>query len=84
MDDTRYPLSFTIPASELPESLIARFPERPPADARVVLSIESDDDDEILRALKTDIEQGLSDLDAGRVSDGAEVLARLEKRFPPV
>lgn len=76
------PFTIELAASELPRRILDRFPEPPPADARFAVTIEAAEDDEAkLDALRRDIEAGLADLDAGRVSDGADVFARLRARF---
>lgn len=82
--DTQHPVAIEVSASELPESVIARFPERPSATARLVIMVGPDEHEEEYLLLKADIEKGLADLDAGRSSDAEEVFARLEKEFPPV
>jgi predicted transcriptional regulator len=84
-DDTAKPVEpFTIElaGSELPQRILDRFPEPPPADARFIVTIEAAQDEAAkLDALRRDIEEGIADLDAGRVSDGEAVFARLRARF---
>lgn len=76
------PFSLEMIASELPESIVSRLPERPPADARLVVTIEpAESEAEKLEALRRDLQAGLDDLAAGQVSDGADVFARLKTRF---
>jgi hypothetical protein len=77
------PFTVVLPVSELPESILCRFPRRPPADARVAVTIEpAEDEAEALAALQRDLRAGLDDVVAGRVQDGADVFARLKARFP--
>lgn len=77
------PFTIELAASELPQRILDRFPEPPPADARFAVTIEAAEDEAAkLDALRRDIEAGLADSAAGRVSDGAEVFARLRARFP--
>ncbi|WP_370277223.1 type II toxin-antitoxin system Phd/YefM family antitoxin [Pontibacterium sp.] len=49
----------------------------------VVMSVAEYEELEALREarLRQEIQKGLDDLDAGRVQDGAEVIARLRKRI---
>lgn len=77
------PVSLEMAASELPESIASRLPERPPANARLVVTIEAaESETEKLASLQRDLQAGLDDLAAGRVSEGADVFARLRARFP--
>jgi hypothetical protein len=77
------PFTMEVPASELPESVLARFPERPALDARFTVTVEpAMSRDEKLAALRREIDMGLEELDAGRGIDGASVFAELKKRFP--
>jgi hypothetical protein len=77
------PFTIVIPASELPQKILDRFPEPPSADARFAITIEPAESEAAkLAALQQDLQAGLDDLAAGRVSDGAEVFARLKARFP--
>jgi len=49
------PFTVEVPASELPESIVSRFPERPPADARFAVTVEpAETDAEKLAALQRD------------------------------
>jgi hypothetical protein len=77
------PFTIEMTASELPESIVSRLPERPPADARLVVTIEpAESENEKLAALQRDLQAGLDDLAEGRVSEGADVFVRLKARFP--
>jgi hypothetical protein len=83
--DSLHPFSLEISASDLPESLIARFPERPMENDRLVITIEpAETDEDKIFQLQADIEQGITDIEAGRFSSFSDVIADLEKRFPPV
>jgi len=80
---TLEPFTIEVLASELPKRILDRFPEPPPADARFAVTVEpAESEAEKLAALKRDLQTGLDDLEAGRISDGDEVFARLKKRFP--
>ncbi len=60
-----------------------QFPEPPAADARFAVTVEpAESEAEKLAALQRDLQAGLDDLAAGRVSDGKDVFARLKERFP--
>ncbi len=62
------PVTVELSGSELPERVVARLPERPAADARFIVTVESAlSDEEKLAALKREIEEGLADIEAGRV-----------------
>jgi hypothetical protein len=74
-----------VKASDLPESVISRFSNRPSADTHFTLTIEPVlSEGERQDALRRDIQEGLDASAAGRVSDGAAVFARLRERFPAV
>ena len=76
-------LTVEVPASELPENLLARFRVRPAGDARFTVTIEpAMSREEKLEALRREIDTGLADLNAGRVVDGSTVFAELKRRFP--
>lgn len=76
------PFTIELAASELPQRILDRFPKPPPADARFAVTVEAAEDEAAkLDALRRDIEAGVADLDAGRVSDGEDVFARLRTRF---
>jgi predicted transcriptional regulator len=76
------PFTIEMAASELPQRILDRFPEPPPADARFTVTIEAAEDEEAkFDALRRDIEAGIADIDAGRVSDAEVVFARLRARF---
>ena len=80
---TLEPFTIEVSASELPKRILERFPERPAADARFTVTVEpAKSEAEKLAALKRDLQRGLDDLTAGRVSDADDVFARLKKRFP--
>lgn len=82
-DSNIKPFTVVVPVSELPESIISRFPERPSADARFAVTIEpAESEAETLAALLRELQVGLDDSAAGRVSDGADVFARLKALFP--
>jgi hypothetical protein len=77
------PFTVVLPVSELPESILCRFPHRPPADTRVAVTIEpAENEAEALAALRRDLCAALGDIAAGRVQNGADVFARLKARFP--
>jgi hypothetical protein len=77
------PFTIIVAASELPKRILDRFPEPPSADARFAVTVEPEESDaEKLDALRRELQAGLDDLAAGRVSEGSEVFARLKKRFP--
>ena len=80
---TQEPFTVVMAASELPKCILDRFPEPPSADARFAVTIEPEESDaEKLHTLRRELQAGLDDLAAGRVSEGKEVFARLKKRFP--
>ena len=77
------PITIELSGSELPDSIVARLPERPAADARFIVTVETAlSDEEMLAALRRDIEDGLADADAGRLLDADEVFAKLKARYP--
>ncbi len=77
------PFTIVIPASELPKQILDRFPKPPSADARFAITVEpAESEAEKLASLQQDLQSGLDDLAAGRVSDGKKVFARLKARFP--
>jgi predicted transcriptional regulator len=77
------PVVIELSGSELPDSIVARLPERPAADARFIVTVESaQSEEEQLAALRRDIEEGLADIEAGRVYDAEEVFAELKARYP--
>ncbi len=79
------PFTIELPASDLPEHILARFPTRPSPGARFAVTIEPAlTEEEKLVALRHDIEEGLVDVAAGRVSDGDAVFARLKTCFPDI
>ena len=79
---TLEPFTIEVSASELPKRVLDRFPERPAADARFAVTIEpAESDAEKLATLQGDLQAGLDDLAAGRMSDGKDVFARLKARF---
>ena len=76
------PFTIEVSASELPKRILDRFPEPPAAEARFSVTIEpTETEAEKLAALQQDLQAGLDDLAAGRVSDGRQVFARLKARF---
>ncbi len=80
---TLEPFTIEVSASELPKRVLDRFPEPPAADARFAVTVEpAESEAEKLAALQRDLQAGLDDLAAGRVSDGKDVFARLKERFP--
>ncbi len=80
---TPAPFTVEVSASELPKRVLDRFPERPAADARFAVTVEpAETEAEKLAALQRDLQAGLDDLAAGRVSEGKDVFARLKARFP--
>jgi hypothetical protein len=80
---TPEPFTIEVSASELPKSILDRFPEPPAQDARFSVTVEpAESEPERLAALQRDLQAGLKDLAAGRVSDGQQVFARLKTQFP--
>ena len=80
---TPEPFTIVLPASELPERILDRFPRRPSGKARFAVTIEPEASEaEKLEALRRDLQAGLDDLAAGKVRDGEDVFAELTKRFP--
>ena len=80
---TPEPFTIEVSASELPKRILDRFPEPPEAEARFSVTVEpAESEKEKLAALQRDLQAGLSDLAAGRVSDGQQVFARLKAQFP--
>ena len=76
------PFTIEVSASELPKRIPDRFPEPPAAEARFSVTVEpAESESEKLAALQRDLQAGLDDLAAGRVSDGRQVFARLKARF---
>jgi len=76
------PFTVEVSASELPQGILNQFPEPPPADARFAITIEpAESEAEKLATLQHDLQAGLDDLTAGRMSEAQEVFARLKKRF---
>ena len=79
------PFTVELTASELPEALVAGFPTRPPADTKFSITVAPvQTEAEKPAALKKDLQEGLSDIEAGRVSEFDEVFVRLKSRFPGV
>jgi hypothetical protein len=77
------PFTVEVPASELPESLRARFRERPADDVRFKVTVEPVmSREEKLEALRREIDLGLEELDAGLAIEGPVAFAELKKRFP--
>ena len=77
------PITLEVAAYELPESIVSRFPKRPAASTRFAVTVEpAESDAEKLASLKEDLQAGLEDLEAGRVSAAADVFSRLKKRYP--
>ena len=73
------PFTVEIPASELPESIVARFHQRPAATARFSVTVEPVETvPEKFEALRQHIQEGLDDMDAGRLIDGATAFATLK------
>src|SRR5205814_934613 len=80
---TLEPFTIVVPASVLPKCILDRFPEPLSADARFALTVEPEASEaEKLDRLRRELQTGLDDLAAGRVSDGKHVFARLKARFP--
>jgi len=80
---TPEPFTIEVSASELPKRILDRFPEPPAAEARFSVTVEpAESEPEKLAALQRDLQAGLDDLAAGRVSDGQQVFARLKAQFP--
>jgi hypothetical protein len=83
--ESRLPEPFTVVllGSDLPESLASRFPQRPADDTRFVVTLEPEQtDEEKDLALKSAIQEGIDDSQAGHVLDGETVFAELKARFP--
>jgi predicted transcriptional regulator len=79
------PITIEWSGSELPEDIVARLPERPAADARFIVTVESaESEEEKLEWLRQAIQEGLDDIEAGRVYDAEEVFAELKSRFPQI
>lgn len=80
---TLEPFTIEVSASELPKRVLDQFSEPPAADARFAVTVEpAESEAEKLAALQRDLQAGLDDIAAGRVSGGKEVFARLKVRFP--
>lgn len=80
---TAEPFTIEVRASELPKRILDRFPEPPEAGARFSVTVEPvESESEKLAALHRDLQAGLSDLAAGRASDGRQVFVRLKTQFP--
>jgi hypothetical protein len=80
---TPQPFTIEVSAAELPKRVLDRFPEPPAAEARFSVTVEpAESEPEKLAALQRDLQAGLADLAAGRVSDGPQVFARLKTQFP--
>jgi hypothetical protein len=80
--DTLQPFTVEVSVSELPESIIARFPKKLPANTRIAVTIEpAEDEAEKLSSLRRDLQAGIDDLEAGRMDDAAAVFSRLKERF---
>ena len=77
------PITVELAASELPESIVSRFPKRPAASSRFAVTVEpAESDAEKLASLRLDVQAGIEDLETGRSSDAVTVFARLRKRYP--
>ena len=77
------PFTIEVSASELPKRILDRFPQPPATEARFSVTVEpAESEAEKLAALQRDLQAGLDDLTAGRVSDGRQVFARLKTQFP--
>jgi predicted transcriptional regulator len=77
------PIVVELSGAELPDRIVARLSERPTADARFIVTVETAlSDEEELEALRQAIREGLEDIEAGRVYDGKEVFAELKARYP--
>ena len=80
---TLEPFTIEVSASELPKRVLDQFPEPPASDARFAVTVgPAESEAEKLAALQHDLQAGLDDLAAGRVSEGKDVFARLKARFP--
>lgn len=79
------PFTVELSASELPESLVARFSRRPSVGTRYSVTVAPvQTEAEKLAALKKDLQESLDDIAVGRVSELDEVFARLKLRFPGI
>jgi hypothetical protein len=77
------PFTIEVSASELPKRILDCFAQPPAAEARFSVTVEpAESEAEKLAALQRDLQAGLDDLAAGRVSDGRRVFARLKTQFP--
>ena len=80
--DTLQPFTVEVSISELPESIVARFPKKLPVSTRVAVTIEpAEDEAEKLSSLRRDLQMGIDDLEAGRASEADAVFARLKERY---
>jgi hypothetical protein len=80
--DSLQPFTVEVSVSELPESIVSRFPKKLPASARITVTIESAENEaEKLTSLRRDLQAGIDDLEAGRADDAAAIFARLKERF---
>lgn len=72
----------TLRGGELPKRLAAQLGKGTDDDVYLIEARRlSPEDVEKLRTLRADIQLGLDDLDAGRMVDGEELFARLEKKY---
>ena len=79
------PAPFTVEllASELPESIVKRFPQPLMGNMRFIVTVKPiQSEKEKWTALQHTIQEGLKEIEAGRVIDGATVFSELNARFP--
>jgi hypothetical protein len=80
--DTLQPFTVEVSVSELPESIVSRFPKKLPASARIAVTIEpAESEADKLSSLRRDLRTGIDDLEANRASEAGAVFARLKERF---
>jgi hypothetical protein len=76
-------ITVEMPASELPETVLVQFRERPAGDQRFTVTVEPAlSREEKLAALRREIDLGLDDLGSDRMIDGQTIFAELKTRYP--
>lgn len=79
MNTAQKPFTVEVTASELPESIVARFLQRPVATARFTVTVEPvESAPEKLEDLRQHIQEGLDDMDSGRLVDGDAAFGSLQ------
>jgi hypothetical protein len=80
--NTLQPFTLELSVSELPESIVSRFPQQLPATARIAVTIEpAENEADRVSSLRRDLQTGIDDLEADRATEAADVFARLKDRF---